>query len=335
MAADAPADIVDEARASAAGSRKAAAWLASVLGALPGIALITTLVQKPDDQDWDLLLLVIGVGLVALGGALGLIAFARVFTPVPLTTKALSGYDISGIPGSRWDTFDKLSVSLEVARRAFGKSEANKQVADAASASADVLAARARAEAELAAKQAGDDAAKERAKKLQVTADDLARKGWVRAAAKAVAAAEHEANTLQFTRNVAIRKEAFLLKAGDIVRSRFRDALRATPLAVGLAAIGLIVLAVAPEDAETEETPAAVTLVRLTLNDSGRRSAGCPPRVRSIRALRIGGTEEAPRVVTFPTAECGLARLLVFKKTEDPALGSVAEVRPTGAPAGG
>lgn len=76
--------VVDEAVSVVDGIRSTARWIASSFGAIPSLAVLTSIVRAPGDAGFDPLKLALGVGLAALGAATGVLFFAWVIAPVPL-----------------------------------------------------------------------------------------------------------------------------------------------------------------------------------------------------------------------------------------------------------
>lgn len=112
------ADVVDEASAAAQGTRSAARWLASVLGGLPSLAILSAIVNAPGEAGFDVVRLSLGVGLCAVGALLAVLGFARVITPVPLEDKDLVDLDLKRIPGQPYTRFADLDRDMDAIRTA-------------------------------------------------------------------------------------------------------------------------------------------------------------------------------------------------------------------------
>jgi hypothetical protein len=91
-------------------------------------------------------------------------------------------------------------------------------------------------------------------------------------------------------------------------------------IAFGVAAV--VVLLLAPET----EKPSGPRLVSVTLTPAGARAFGCVSR--AFKAIRIGGTDEKPQVVTLDAA-CARGRLLELTvKAKTPTAKEVTNVEP-------
>src|SRR4051794_26510552 len=109
-------EVVDTARDAAAGTRAAAKWMASALGAVPSLAIIGAIVRDPGEGGFDATELAVGVGLAALGAILGVLAFARVIAPVRVEDKNVEDAHLKRIPGQPYDKADDLKTNLETLR---------------------------------------------------------------------------------------------------------------------------------------------------------------------------------------------------------------------------
>jgi hypothetical protein len=101
-------DIVDTARDAATGTRGAAKWMASALGAIPSLAIIGAIVRDPGEGGFDATQLALGVLLAALGAIIGVIAFARVIAPVRVEDKHLKDAHLARIPGHSYTEISTL-----------------------------------------------------------------------------------------------------------------------------------------------------------------------------------------------------------------------------------
>jgi hypothetical protein len=321
----ADAGVVDEARSAAAGTRSAARWLASALAAIPSLAIVTTLVSGPGDAGFREGRLIWGVALAALGALIGVISFAGVFAPVPLTDKDLARADLRSIPGSRYPSFPVLAKAIEALRDAsvLREGELSEAEADAKKAESQAAAAEAYATTLEADAKDGDDALKERAKKARAEAD--AKRLVSQDAAGSFAALTARSKFLfdQLERAKSLRHEAYLLKAADVVGAKYSTAQAGAVVATILIAAGVAFLALAPKPKPKADTAAAVSLVTLSPNELGMKKLGCEQK--EVSALRIGGEESAPKVITFPSAACP-SRVIAFTK-ENPSLGQAREVK--------
>lgn len=323
--------VVDNALSAAAGTRQAAKWIASALGALPGLTIITTLIRAPD-AGINVLLLVFGVLIAAAGAYLGTLVFGDVMAPVPLRDVDLTRYDMSLIPGQPYETYAELQADLSNARKA--RNDARHQANNA-----KVISAGAVGEAELAEKYAKgledratkDPALKEQAKEAREVARE--KQAAATAASGDTAAKEQQAviwdKQLQGLED--IRAQAFKLKASEVVGARYNLAKLVGIAAVGLVAAGVILLALAPKTAPAETPgPAGVSLVTLNLLTAGQDALDC--KAESVQALRIGGSDDAPLVITLSTRTCPEAKLVTFTTAQPEPLGTVESVEPVTLP---
>jgi hypothetical protein len=312
-------DVVDDARVAAAGTRNASRWLASALGAIPSLAVVGTVIAAPGDAGWDAPKLWVGVLLAAAGASLGVLAFARVIAPVPLEDSKVK-VDITRLPGHSFATFQNLREDAERVRQA-----AAQQAHDAAS--AEVTAKRAEAMAAereaiaLAAKTASEakpnDAELEARAREARSAADESRNTAIEHRAEAAAEDAEKANWIgQLAERDQLRQWAYGLQASETVGKRFLEARIAAVFAVALVAVGIVLVALAPKPKQASN---ALSLVTLSLNETGKSTIGCG--ADSVQALKIGGTDAAPEVITFPSRGC-TAKTLTFT-TEKPPLGSV------------
>jgi hypothetical protein len=327
----APEDNVDDARQAAAGTRRTARWLASALGAIPSIGLITTLIQAPGEQGLNWGWLAFGVLLAAAGGALGIYAFANVLTPVPLTDSDLNNDTVKAVPGSIYTTRKELLQDLRDLSGELGtqEGEANDEAANAKGVEAEAALAEAAAlRAEQESKEnPRSDAKKRVAERLRAEADAKKREAE---AATAIAASKSQYASFtkeQLTRRFAIKRDAYLLTASEAVGKRFKWALHwALPIAAALLSVGLIFLALSPKPKEEGDGGATVQLLELSLSPTGRLTLGC--EVDKVRALQIGGDSKKPLVITLPSAACPESQVVEFETSEAAALGTAAEVEP-------
>jgi hypothetical protein len=327
--------VIDEARSAASGTRQAARWLASALGGIPSLAILTAVVRAPGDQGFDDGLLAAGVGFAALGALIGVLAFARVLAPVPLEEKDLEGFNLTRVPGQPFESYEELQNSIARLRGADRGDEVGVQRAVRKMHEAKALAA----ETEIAAKKAEAEAkAQPDNAELQKRAEEARTAAKLRelhaeaaAATAAAVAAGHQGWSEEFTRREHIRAEAYRLKAADEVGNRFRDSRDASIAAVVCIAAGVILLGMAPKKKPAAATPKSAALVTLKPNEEGKRALGC--QAESTHALRIGGTDEAPTVITLPEAGCA-PKTLTFTTDKPKALGTVTTDKPS-VPTGG
>ena len=311
--------VADEATQSAAGTRKAALWIATALGGIPAIGILTSLVRSPGESGFQPEYLWPGIFLAAIGALVALLAFARVITPLGLEDSKLMGFDLRRVPGSRWDTFNGEFLS-DIDKQRHAVALWNKQVDEAKEVANDA------AKEAAAAQKAAADA------KTEATADPTNQKKQSDAAnaeAKATGS-KHDASELEKDAQVLaetsvwadqlkayerIRANAYRLKAADDVKSRYKDALVATVFAVLAIALGIGLLALAPAPEASDPAGASPTLVNLNLNTQGTLALGCGDDFKDIQALRVGGTDEAPLLITFAYPDCP-SKYLIFDVDE-------------------
>ncbi|BBH70729.1 hypothetical protein ACTI_74140 [Actinoplanes sp. OR16] len=316
--------VGDLAVAAADGTRSTARWLASALGAIPSLAVLAALVRAPGDGGFDPASLIGGVTLAAIGALVGVLGFAAVLVPLSLETTDLSRMDLSRIPGQPFRAAAELASRLEASRA--GANDAEGQILVAHARAQEAEHQRTAAESTLVgAEQASE--AKPRDKALT----EAVREARISAAEKRVAAASATARltSLQFSlaqwseqvrRAELVQRDAFLLHAADVVRRRFFIARILACFSVALVAAGVLLLATAPEPKPKDSAPILLTL---TLNDAGRRALGCD--VDTITAVRTGGTDAAPTVITVPVPGCP-SRVLTFPVTTPTPLGRASVV---------
>ncbi|MFD8301517.1 hypothetical protein ACFV29_04030 [Streptomyces sp. NPDC059690] len=313
--------FVDEAVAAAEGTRSTARWIASSLGAIPSLAVLASVVRAPGDAGFDPAKLALGVGLASLGALVGVLGFAWVLAPVPLEDADLRDLKLTRIPGQPYTTFADLDQSLQELRTAGTGLDHEAKQSRAAAKAADADAQQAEAAvptAELAAEATPESEALRRdADKARADATHKR----ILASGKTREAESKEASLAewrdQVSLRVAIRHNAYRLKATDVVGRRYRDALIAGAVSVATIAAGVTLLGLAPEPKETVHLPRLVTL---TLNDAGQKALSCT--AHSLQALQTGGSTSAPTVITLPTPGC-TARMVEFTTRPPQPLGTV------------
>jgi hypothetical protein len=322
-AAATPADdIVDEAASAAAGTRKAAQWIASALGAIPGLAILASLVRPPGDEGFYSGRLILGVAFAAVGASLAIWAFGRVLTPVPLADNDLETFDMTRVPGYTDAKFADLTERITRVRNALGVHEDAAIQAEAEAKRADAEATQTEAAAKAAAVALAANPKDEPAKRAAAAAQTVAT-GRRETAATLAGEAASKQETLalwsrQYAAREALRSQAFRLKAADVIEQRFSQGQKIAAGAVALVAIGVMFLALAPKPKAT--SAAAPTLVSLTLNENGQKALGCTEA--TLQAIRVGGDDKAPVVITLPTAGCP-SKSVTFVTTTPSPLGSV------------
>lgn len=320
--------VVDNALHAAEGTRTASRWLASALGAIPSLAVLGAIVRSPGDAGFNVWLLTAGVGLCAAGALIGVLAFAWVITPVPLEDETVrKKIPLTRLPGvliSDWADFDtqltgartglidaeqRLDAGSEDAARSKSEAQGLVGIAD---------------EAEARVKESPDDEAlKRRASEARRKASRKQRDAVAAEARLAASQVRLESWKRAVSRRLAIREQAYLLAASDEVRARYSTAQKTAGFAVVLIAAGVVCLGLAPNPKPAPD--ASVSLVRLTLNDAGKAALGC--RANTVQALRTGGTDTAPTVITWPQEGCP-SRTLTFTTATPAVLGTVSTPKP-------
>ncbi|MDO8210155.1 hypothetical protein [Conexibacter sp. CPCC 206217] len=304
-----PEPLFDDAIEAAEGTRRAALWVASALGAIPSIAIVGAIVRDPGRGGFDELELIFGVFAAAVGALVGVLGLANVIAPVALKEGDLKGFLLAPIPGAGFETYDELRKSTAKLRTRTADEAYTVATLKDDAATARAVAVAAAADASVASE----------------TRAELALKS-----AEAEATATSGETTLatmrqQLDDRYAVRRAAYRLKASQRVGVRFRWAWATSFAAVLLVATGVALLGLAPlPDPESRAAPAPV-LMQLTLERAGQDRLGCS--VTSLQALRIGGSDEAPKVITLPRDGCP-ARTLTFTTTRDTGLGRAKPVDP-------
>lgn len=242
--------VVDEAVSVVDGIRSTARWIASSFGAIPSLAVLTSIVRAPGDAGFDPYKLALGVGLAALGAATGVLFFAWVIAPVPLEDDDVRKLALRRLPGQPYRALDELDKDLAISRSAVTEKEQQVGQKQAAAKTAEArvvqyaLAAN-RAELE-AADVTADQSLKQAARQARAKAD-TARTTAAEAAAEAAAAIESLSLwTTQLNRRYRIRQDAYRLAAADIVGRRYLIARIGAVVSVALVASGIVFLGLAP-----------------------------------------------------------------------------------------
>jgi hypothetical protein len=312
----------DEYRNAAAGLRSTARWIASAFAAIPGLAVVGSLIKGPGSGGWEWLLLAPGIIAATVGAILGIYKFADVQRPGELTDSTVTDGQMTRLPEAHdFATFEALRGALERTRAAVSravlisldaKGRAEAAAAEVASAEALLKALVASVSDKLASDRLAGQAEKARSRLV-----DLSRHAADAAAESAVATRAAEAAAVPFTGYESLRRAAFGLALADVIKSRFNKALQYGALAAALVALGITLVALAPKEKEEKAKPAAApTLVYLKLSAVGRTKLGCSkPTAASavvVPAISVGGSEEKPHVITLPTADCPKSTELDF-----------------------
>lgn len=325
--------VVDDARSEADGTRETARWIASAFAGIPALGILAALVRAPGDKGFDWLPLLIGILLSGAGAVVGILAFARVFAPVPLNENDLKDdLDLTGIPGHPFTTYGPLADELASLRSVLGPKLVETEDAQADADRAKAIAAEFEAQAAVAEKASADSPNDQELKNRAFAARDAANARKVAAAELTALASYREGSTTSLRKQIdareAIRGDALRLLAADAVSSNFRQARTAVIAASVAVALGIFALAMAPK---TTASPSAPTLVTLHLNDAGRDVLNC--NAETVPALRIGGDDATPEVITLPIGEC-VSVTLKFPTVDPAKLGRVEKSELVTAPPG-
>lgn len=327
----ATAVVIENALSSAEGTRKAAQWIASALAGIPSLAIVASIVSGPGDNGFDPTELGLGIGLAAVGVLLGILFFARVLTPLSLEDFNLEGFPMARVPDSPCDTYAELEAIISSFHSTLASGGTRladaKWAAEKAGAEASVADRAQTVAMERTKDKTGGDSEKERREQELVAATIHAEE---KHAAAESAAGEFKARTVTYERSQGqlvaaetLRADVYRLKTADEVRIRFNDARRALVVIVAFVAAGLVLVGIAPK----EDPPAATapSLVTLTLEPAGQKKIGCS--VASLQALKVGGDEKTPVVITLPAPGCP-SRTVNFTTTDPEPLGKVTPVEP-------
>jgi hypothetical protein len=328
-AAPATVSMVEDALSAAEGTRKAAQWMASALAGIPSLAIVASIVSGPGDNGFDASELAVGVGLAALGVALGIFVFAKVITPLSLEDSNLEGFPMTRVPGSPFATFSDLREAIATYNSTLGSGGTELAAAKAAAAMAGAEAAIAQSSVAITLerlKNAKEGSPEQAALKTQASEAIVHAQEKRNAAEEAEGLAKSLAETHrraqgQLAAAEAIRQNVYRLKAADEVGSYFETARWALPFVIAFVAAGLVVVGVAPRSDPPAATPPS--LVTLSLSPEGEKRVGCA--TKELQALRIGGDDKTPLVITLPTPDCP-AKTLAFTTVDPAALGKATAV---------
>jgi hypothetical protein len=273
------------------------------------------------------LLVSLGIALAAVGAVIGIYGFAKVQAPAVLTDAAIPDTIVDRLPEAHFSGFAALRTALEQARTAVGSrryqasdasgyaaaATARADAADTGVKSLEASAAAFPADTALAGELA---AARQRARSLRTAAAE-------KAAANELTTRELALATENLTLLEALRRAAYGVAAGDVVSAQFKKAKQSGVLAVALVAAGVVLLAQAPKP-KAEAAPAP-SLVALELYSAGKTALKCD--AGSVQAIRVGGTDDKPTVITLPTADCPTSVTVDFTTDKPKPLGAVSKVK--------
>jgi hypothetical protein len=323
----ASAEAVEEARNAAAGTRATSRLIASAFAGIPALSVIGALVRAPGDAGFDWLNLSLGVALAALGAVIGIYSFATVQEPASLTDADIPPDIVKRMPEARVTSFGALRQAVEQTRSAVGVRRYQASDASAYSAAAD-----ARADAADATVKSLEQSVAASTPPAQALVDELAAaRAQARAlrstavektVAKELATRELQLATDNLTLLESLRRAAYGLRASDRVNERFTEAKQAGILAVAFVAAGVVLLAQAPKTT----SPPVPQLVTLKLNAAGKTALKCS--APTVQAIRVGGDDDTPTVITLPSGACPTAVSARFATAAPKPLGTVAEETP-------
>ncbi|HVE91415.1 MAG TPA: hypothetical protein VNE62_03800 [Actinomycetota bacterium] len=308
----------DDSRAVATGLRSTARWVAAAFAGIPSLAVVGSIVRAPGDSGFDERLLIAGVLLAALGALTGILTFASVLSPAPVTDPEITAGNLELLPEGRFTSFEALRQALEETRDAVGIKR------DLAS---DLASYAAADEAKAVQAEAASKAMDELIKGLNPVPPDRVKEAAVARryaltlrAAAGVSAAEAAIRKHDLVRTEqrltsleALRRGAYGIAIGAKINKRYERARRWCVVAVLLVSAGVACLALAPRP--KSETTAA-QLVTLKLEDPGRRALGCD--ADNVQALRVGGDEQTPLVIVLPGGDCPVKAVEFLTKKPEP-----------------
>ena len=257
-------------------------------------------------------MIVVGVGLAAVGAVLGVWAFSDVMKPAELGDADLADFDMGRLSGNPFATYQELKDSTS-------KVIAGNETAKARMIEAEAIAKQRDAEA-IAAEVVATNGSRARQRPDQCHPQGLRgagqegrccgasrRRGQGRRRRRTASAAapqrESAGGATSAAHGCAASQGGFQGAEGH------RQCLVARLRAACIAGV-VILLALAPKP--KVETPPAqeLSLVSIELTDAGRAVLGC--EIGSVQAIQIGGTTEAPTVVTMPVDGCASERSIEF-----------------------
>lgn len=330
---------VEDSRTAAEGARSSARWIAAALAAIPSLGFLSSIIRAPGDQGFDAFQLALGMGLAALGAVIGILVFSWVLSPVALEDSDLEGVEVKKLPGHPYGSFAEVTATIRSFRQSAVNTEYEIAKAEVGVKRAEAAALRAEAEAkkaEAAAKQAEADGDPEKDRLKGVAEQAKLRAAELKARADAAAADARAIEPLgkfyegQVDRAQEVRSDLYRLKASEVVRTRFAEGKWSLIPVVALIAAGIVLLGLAPIEKAAEPGAPAPELVRLRVNKTGRDLLACENR--SLQALRVGGDDKTPLVVTFPAEGCP-AQTIHFATEGDGDLGSYVPGKVRGTPA--
>jgi hypothetical protein len=317
-ASKASTPIADDVLNAAAETRSTAKWVASALGAIPGLSILAAIVTAPGEgETWNVLLLVPGLFFLGAGALWALTDFAKVLQPIALSDVDVRYLtDLSIVPGAPAvattgklpgaDLLDQISsarTALAKERHAAVQAGIAMKKAQAAAAEREATALRLE---HMAKSPSADRETKDRA--AEARAEAGAAQASAASAAGEYGAAEYSAQVpeTQLRRLDRVRTSALLVLSARRVGSRFETAMSHLPFALFLVGTGVVLVALAPQG--ISKAGSAPELTTLTLSDKAQQLIGCD--VDAIQAIRVGGSDERPVFITLPTVGCTEARTI-------------------------
>jgi hypothetical protein len=322
--------VVDSATEAAKATRDTAKWIATAFAAIPALGAFGALVRAPGDAGFDPGMLFVGIVFAALAVMIGVFGIASVIAPTPMSDRALldEQFDIRKVPGHPFSTYSGLLSSLVSVRTAYVSEELVTSNSQARKAMADAEAARSEADVSAAELALLEDPNNERLKAALAKAKllrDMAR-GEAKHATNSAAARDVGLKYLgsQLEARETVRARALELASAEKVGRLYREALYLLVVAVALGALAVLFLALAPKP-KADAAAVTPTLVTITLNEAGMTALSC--RTQSLQAVRVGGTDQVPKLITFPTPECP-SRLVEFTLSQPTSLGTLVTASP-------
>jgi hypothetical protein len=104
--------VADDAVASVQSYRRLGQVFVTFLAGIPGATLLAGIIKAPGENGFDATKLVVGLILVAIAVALGLVLVTWLRAPVELQDDDLTGFEMGRILGARHSTYDSLLAHI-------------------------------------------------------------------------------------------------------------------------------------------------------------------------------------------------------------------------------
>jgi hypothetical protein len=318
--------VAADAEDASSGLRGTARWAASALAAIPSLTILATLLKAPEGEQFKEGRLFWAILFAALGAAVGITFFSRVLRPGEAKKSDIDGFDMSRLPDTPFPTIDELRDSTHGFQEAVADKRIEVADAEAESERASATSEEAKTASETVEKllkeNPTDAGLQKLAKAKRAEWSSLSAKAGLAHAVAASAARSLKETQAQLEARSALLKDVYRLKTADLVAGRYGTAIVASWIAVASVALGLFLLLTSTE----ERKPFQATLVKLTLEDPGKRLLGC--QQDTVLGIQVAETDDGPRVITFPQEGCP-SRTVIFKE-EEPALGKLEVVEAAG-----